>query len=83
MAAAGHAPAAIAKQIAVTRSSVARHLRAGCCRECGGQIVASATGCCAHCVFQATHVALYTAEEVLARLREWHADTATSPSPDD
>jgi hypothetical protein len=79
MAAAGHTPAVIASHIGVSPDSVRRYLRAGSCRKCGAPVTASATGYCARCIFQATHVGLYTRAELLQRLREWHEQTGEAP----
>jgi ribosomal protein L37E len=72
MAAAGQTTAEIASHIGMSTTSVRRYLRAEGCRRCGSRITASATGYCASCIFEATHVALYTRDEILERLGDWH-----------
>lgn len=71
MAAAGQTTAAIASHIGMSTTSVRRYLRAERCQRCDNPITASATGFCANCIFDATHIALYTREGILRRLREW------------
>ena len=79
MAARGESTAAIADHVGVSPDTVRRYLRADACRGCGAPITASASGYCARCIFRATHVALYTREEILQRLREWAEQTGAAP----
>lgn len=79
MVGAGHSAAVIADHLGVATSTVHRYLRPGYCRGCGSPVVSSSTGYCLACITRAQNTTLYSREEIIERLREWHAQTGRAP----
>ena len=80
MAAAGTARRLIADQLGVTVETIGRYLNASYCPACAAPVLASTTGFCLACLNRARNVALYTRDELLARLREWDARYGDAPT---
>lgn len=79
LAAEGHSTTLIAELVGVSTTTVRRYVRAANCGSCGAPVTASVSGYCAPCVFRATHLPLYTRQEILQRLGEWEQQTGGAP----
>jgi hypothetical protein len=72
--------AEIAGLLGVTPATVRGYLRASACPGCGGPVVSASSRRCQGCAAKRAHRPVWTAEEIVAALRDWAAQHGAPPS---
>jgi len=77
---AGLLAAEIAGLLDVKPATVRAYLRAGACPDCGGPVVNAKSRRCQGCAAKRAHRPAWTAEEIIAALRDWAAEHGAPPA---